>query len=76
MHFPEEEFVPEGGLHLELRTGLSLILRGEFAGRAWVRPMLRLTRDANGADLLLTPDEQRDAALARVAELEAELRKR
>jgi hypothetical protein len=44
---------------------------------------LALSRDADGAELLLTPGElatraesERDAALARVAELEAELRKR
>jgi hypothetical protein len=36
VRFPEEEFVPEGGLHFELRAGLFLILHGEFAGRAWV----------------------------------------
>ena len=201
VRFPEEEFVPEGGLHFELRTGLFLILHGEFAGRAWVGsdqfvyfdptdprncvapdvmirlgapdapvpswkvweggaphvaveivspsdraervwpsrleryqrsgiqelvrfdnenpesplslwdridgdlverdlsganahpsdvlglywcvtldarlgPMLRLARDSNGAELLPTPDEQRDAALARISELEAELQKR
>lgn len=47
-------------------------------------PMLRLARDERGADLLPTPEEaareaaqaERDAALARVRELEAELAKR
>ena len=37
---------------------------------------LRLTRDAEGMDLVLTPEEEREDALARVAELEAELARR
>jgi hypothetical protein len=37
---------------------------------------LRLTRDADGNDLVLTPEEERAHALARVAELEAELARR
>jgi hypothetical protein len=38
--------------------------------------VLRLTRDVDGTDLVLTPEEQRSSAMARVAELEAELAKR
>jgi Uma2 family endonuclease len=38
--------------------------------------MLRLARDPGGANPIMTPDERERAALTRVAELEAELRRR
>ena len=47
---------------------------------ATLGPMLRVARDPEGTDLWLTPEEAertaKEAALARIAELEAKLRER
>lgn len=34
LHFPASEFVPESGVHLEVRTALFLVLKANFAARA------------------------------------------
>ena len=36
IHFPVQDVMPESGVHLEVRTALFLLLRTEFAGRAFV----------------------------------------
>jgi Uma2 family endonuclease len=61
---PESRLCDRLGLYWQVRSDPILV-------RA-----LRLTRDADGKELVLTPEEERGAALARVAELEAELARR
>ena len=56
VHFPEEELVPEGGLHFELRTALFLLLHGEFAGRAFVGSDQFLYWDPVDPTQCLSPD--------------------
>jgi hypothetical protein len=56
LHFPTDEEVPEGGVHLELRTALYLILRGELAGRAFVGSEQFLYWDPADPNKCLAPD--------------------
>jgi hypothetical protein len=48
--------MPEGGIHLELRTALYLILRGEFAGRAFIGSEQFLYWDPTDPKKCLAPD--------------------
>ena len=54
--FPVEELVPETGVHLELRTALFLVLRGELAGRAFVGSEQFLYWDPVDPRQCLAPD--------------------
>jgi hypothetical protein len=56
LHFPTGEEMPEGGVHLELRTALYLILRGELAGRAFVGSEQFLYWDPTNPKKCLAPD--------------------
>jgi hypothetical protein len=56
VHFPVQEIVPEGGVHLELRTALFLLLRAEFAGRAFVGSDQFLYWDAVNPAQCVAPD--------------------
>jgi hypothetical protein len=87
--------MPEGGVYLELRTALYLILRDEFAGSAFIGSQQFLYWDPTDPKKCLAPDlmvrregpdlplpyrkqerAAKEAALLRIAELEAELRRR
>lgn len=56
LHFPTDQEVPEGGVHLELRTALYLILRRELAGRAFVGSEQFLYWDPTDPKKCLAPD--------------------
>jgi Uma2 family endonuclease len=56
LHFPSDEELPEGGVHLELRTALYLVLRRELAGRAFVGSEQFLYWDPTDPKKCLAPD--------------------
>lgn len=56
LRFPVEQEVPENGVHLELRTALYLIVRGELAGRAFVGSEQFLYWDPTDPKKCLAPD--------------------
>jgi Putative restriction endonuclease len=56
VHFPEEECVPETGLHLELRTLLYLLIQNEFGDRVMVGSEQFVYWDPTDPRACLAPD--------------------
>lgn len=56
LHFPVEEFVPEGKRHLEIRTALYQLLKAGFADRAWIGSDQFVYWDPTDPTACLAPD--------------------